>query len=142
MRLTCVRTVASLRKRAPAMSTFEKAARDELQDVEFALGQLTECGRTRGARWRATDELLDHALHDRRRDLCLPCCCRTDRGDELRGWCVLEQEPARARFHRVVDVLVRVERRQHQPRTRTRRDEPPGRLDAVHVGHAYILWGV
>jgi len=60
-----------------------------------------------------------------------------DRGDQLLGRSVFEQEAARARSQRLVDVFVEVERRQDQHRGRALSvsEDPTGRLEPVQVGH-------
>src|SRR6266516_7309609 len=62
-----------------------------------------------------------------------------DAGNELLLRCVLEQEPAGARAQRLVDVLVEVERREHE-HTRPIRpvDDPTCRFDTVELGHAEV----
>ena len=59
-----------------------------------------------------------------------------DRGDQLLRRRVLEQEAAGAGPQRLVDVLVEVERGQHQHARRVagRGEDPPGRLEPVESG--------
>ncbi len=117
------------------------AARDQLQHLELASGQLLEVGRKRADRGgRAPDELLDHAARDRRGQQCVAARDCPDPGDQLLGRDVLEQEAARTHSERVVDVLVHVEGGEHHDLRRgaLRLEEPARRLDAVHLGHAHV----
>jgi hypothetical protein len=62
-----------------------------------------------------------------------------DRRDQLLRRVVLEHEPARAGPERFVDVLVEAERREDQdPRRLVRRQDAPGCLEAVELGHADV----
>ena len=71
---------------------------------------------------RDARELLDHAGRDRRREQRFSSGDGADRGDQLLGRVVLEDEPAGAGRERLVDVLVERERGQDQdPRARRRR---------------------
>ena len=51
---------------------------------------------------------------------------------------VLEEESRRTCSHRLVDVLVEVERGQHEHSCESRVGDQPGGLDAVHGGHADV----
>src|SRR5437867_10100012 len=65
--------------------------------------------------------------------------CSSELGYKLLARHVLEQEPARTRLHRLVDVLVEVEGCQDEhARVASCLGEPPGRLDAVEPGHADV----
>ena len=68
----------------------------------------------RCARRRALDELLDQASGDRRGKERIACRDRPHRLGELSRWRGLEEEAARAGLHRLVDVVVDVERRQDE----------------------------
>ena len=63
---------------------------------------------------RRLDGPLDQALGDARCEQRVACCVDPDRRCELVGARALEPEPARARPQRLVHVVVRIERRQHQ----------------------------
>ena len=84
-------------------------------------------------------ELLDQALGDRGRDQRVAGGDDADRGDELFGEDVFEQEAAGAGAQCVVDVLVEVEGGEHQDRHRMvivglGEDSASG-FEAVDVGH-------
>src|SRR3712207_8898068 len=70
------------------------------------------------------------SLHD-----ALPICFSTgddaDRGEELFGWIVLEDEPAGAGAERLVDVFVEIERRQDRKSTR---------LNSSHANISYAVF--
>jgi hypothetical protein len=86
-------------------------------------------------------ELLDKALGDRRGEQRLALRDDADACGELLGRHVLEQEAARAGSQRLVDVLVEVERREHQhPHGRVAAElgHPPRRLDPVELRHADV----
>ena len=64
---------------------------------------------------------------------------RADGCDQLLGRVVLEDEAAGAGSERFVDVLVEVERREDEdPRRVVGREDPPGRLEPVELGHADV----
>ena len=92
-----------------------QALGDELQDLALALGELAHLPVPAGVGGRRRlDEPLEQAPGHRRGDQRLARRHDADRGDEVRGRHVLEQEPARAGAQRLDDVLVRVERRQDE----------------------------
>ena len=64
MRFTCVLTVPSLRKRRGRDLGVRAAARDLLEDLELALGQLVGLRRAAAGRARAGHELLDQPARD------------------------------------------------------------------------------
>ena len=68
----------------------------------------------------------------------VPAGDRTDRVDELLGVGVLEQEAARPGPQGVEEVVVAVEGREHDDPAEVRRDDRPGRLDAVHHRHLHV----
>ena len=91
-------------------------------------------------RRRALRELADQPAGDARGEQ------RVAGGDDAHGLDqpfgrdVLEQEAARAGAEGVVDVLVEIERREHEHARPARpvARELPGRLDPVHPGHADV----
>ena len=88
---------------------------------------------------RDARELLDHALRDRRREERLAAGDDPDRGEELLGRVVLEDEAACTGAERLVDVLVEVERRQDEdPRRVVGGEDPPRRLEPVELRHADV----
>lgn len=87
----------------------------------------------------AADELGDQAASDRGGQERLAGRDDADRGEEVGGRGVLEQEAARPRAERRVDVGVQVEGREDQDAdVREVGADPPGGLDAVHLGHADV----
>ena len=116
-----------------------QAARDELQDAELALAELGHGNWLRIARRRTPDELVDHPLHDLGRDVDVTARSRAHRGYELGRRCFLEQKPARSGLHRVVDVFVGIECRQHQhPSVCAGGGQSMCRLDPVNLGHPHV----
>jgi hypothetical protein len=115
-------------------------SRDEAEDLELARGQLVEAlGRRR--RGGGAGELLDQPLGDRRRQQRLAGGHDADARRELLGRHVLEQEAAGAGAQRLVDVLVEVERGEHEDagrRVPARGDHLARGLDAVELGHADV----
>ena len=96
--------------------------------------EVVELLRRRGP--RHPGELLDHAPRDRGREKRVAGGDRADRGDQLLGRIVLEDEAAGAGSERLVDVLVEVERREDQdPRAAVGGEDAPGRLEPVELGH-------
>ena len=142
MRATWVLTVVSLTTSSARDLGVGEPARDQLEDLELARGQLVEAGRRLGDRGRDLGELLDQAARDRGRQQRLAARHDADALGELLGRDVLEQEAAGARAQRLVDVLVEVEGGQHDhPHRRVvvaRGDDAAGRLDAVELGHADV----
>jgi hypothetical protein len=106
-------------------------------DSPRAINTSTSSSRGRSGAGRGARELLDQPLGDRGRDQRLAGGEGVDRGDELLGRSVLEQEAARASPQRLVDVLVEVECRQDQHRGRglSVGEDPAGCLEPVQVGH-------
>jgi signal transduction histidine kinase len=92
-----------------------ESARDVAQDVELAGREVRQLLRYAVAWRRAPDELLDEPPRDRRSNERLAAGDDADGVDELVARSALENEAARARLHRLVDVFVLVERRQDEP---------------------------
>jgi hypothetical protein len=116
-------------------------ARDELEDLELARGQLVEALRRLRRRRRRRGELLDQPLRDRRGEQRLALSDDADARRELLRRDVLEQEAAGAGAQRLVDVLVQVECGEHQHPDRRRaveRDDAARRLDPVELRHADV----
>ena len=113
-RPTWVFTVVSETTNSPAISAFERPRAEQAEGLPLALGQRGQSRRS-ADRPSAGDgqERLDHPAGDRGRQQRLSAVHRLDGVDELLGLDVLEQEAAGAGAQRVVDVLVHVERRQH-----------------------------
>ena len=106
-----------------------EAARHQAKDVALARAEIVEL--LRGSRTWDAGELLDHAFRDRRGEERVAGGDRADRGDQLLGRVVLEDEAARACSQRLVDVLVEVERREDQdPRAVVGREDASSRLRA------------
>ncbi len=137
MCVTCVLTVVSLMKSSLPISAFERPRASKRKTSRSrSLSSSSSCRRRRT--WHA-GELLDHASRDRRREERVSVGNRADRGDQLFGRVVLEDEAAGARPQRLVDVFVEVERREDQnPRAVVVRENAPGRLKAVELGHADV----
>jgi hypothetical protein len=84
---------------------------------------------------------VDQAAGDRRRQQRVAARDDPDAGRELLRRHVLEQEPAGARAQRLVDVLVEVERGEHEHargHVAAQRGHLARRLDAVELGHADV----
>jgi hypothetical protein len=108
-------------------------------DAEFPFGETPGRVRGGGAGGRPAAEVLDQPAGDGGGEQGLACGHRAHGAGQLLAARVLEQEAAGAGLQRVVDVLVQVERGQHQdPRPAPGLDEPGCRLKAVHVGHADV----
>src|SRR3954467_412767 len=81
-------------------------------------------------------EAVEQSSRDGRRQQRLAARNHPDGVDELRGLHVLEQEAARTRAQRFIDVLVRVKRGEdHDPRARPRAREPARRLPPAQGRH-------
>jgi hypothetical protein len=118
-----------------------EATREQLQHLELARRQVFELRRRLPHRvGRPADELLDHPPRHGRREQRVAARDRADSRDELLRWDVLEQEAARARLERVVDVLVHVEGRQHHDLRRriSLAEQSPRGFDPVHLRHAHV----
>ena len=89
-------------------------ARDQHQHLPLPRRERVERGRRRHGAGLAGEVRDQPAGHGRRQQR-LPRGDHAYRGHQLVGGGVLEQEPARARPQRGVDVVVHVERRQHRP---------------------------
>ncbi len=84
-------------------------------------------------------ELLDQASGDLRREQRVAVGHDAHRVEEVVGERVLEQEAARPGLERAVDVLVEVEGGEDQdPGVDLALGDRPGRLEAVHLGHADV----
>jgi len=87
-------------------------------------------------------ELLDQPARDRGGEQGVAARHDADPVGQLLGRHVLEQEAARARAQRVVDVLVEVEGREHENGDGVLvialGDDAPRRLEAVDAGHPYV----
>ena len=131
---TWVLTVASPTTRASAISAFDIPAREQLEHLAFALGQLVERARgaaPTGAGSRRADA-VEQLPRDRRGQQRVAGRHDSDGTDQLVGRHVLRDEAARAGAQRLDDVLVEAERRQHQHAVVW---QPLDRLDPVEVGH-------
>src|SRR5262245_13694219 len=111
---------------------------DEPQDLGLARRQLRECvGSARQDRPNACELADEPPSHGRSEQ-------RVTGGDDTYGLeerlrsDVLEQEAARSRAERVVDVLVQVEGGEHDDLRRSRLHDLPRRLDPVEHRHADI----
>ena len=137
--MTWVLTVASLRNSAPAISAFDRPRAIEPEHVELPARELRQRGGNAGVRAWPAHVVGDQPARDLRREQGIARRHDAHRLGELRGRRVLEQEAARARAHRLVDVLVEVERGEHEdPGPRLAGDEPARRLDAVQPRHAHV----
>jgi hypothetical protein len=84
-------------------------------------------------------EVVEQAARDLRRQLSVARRHRADRLDQPRRRGVLEQEAAGSGPDRVVDVLVEIERRQHEDAGGVAPGEQPARrLDAVQSRHPHV----
>ena len=114
-RATWVLTVVSLTTSSLGDLGVRQAARHQLEDLELARGQLVEpLRRARAAPAARAANSLDEAAGDRRGQQRVAAGDDADARGELLGRDVLEQEPAGPGAQRLVDVLVRVEGREHQ----------------------------
>ena len=78
------------------------------------MGEPAERDRERRVRAWLAGEVRDQAPGHRRGEQGLPGCHHADGGYQFRGGSVLEQETARAGPQRRVDVVVEVERGEHE----------------------------
>ena len=114
-----------------------EAGRDQAQDLELARRQLVERRRRVGA--GDARELLDHAFRDSGGEEGVAGGDGADRGEQLLGWLVLEDEPAGTGPQRLVDVFVEIERRQDEdPRRAVGREDAPRCLEPVELRHADV----
>jgi hypothetical protein len=117
-----------------------QALSQQLQDVSLARGQLLQLHVAIGL--GGDDEALDQTPGDRGRQEGVARVGCPDRVDQVLGGNRLEQESRGAGAERVVDVLVHVERRQHQhPADRGGGGDPSSCFDPVHLGHADVDQG-
>jgi hypothetical protein len=88
---------------------------------------------------RQARELADDPLRHRGREERLAGGDGANRRQQLFRRVVLEDEAARARLQRLVDVLVEVEGRKHEdPRRRVGVENPPRRLEPVELRHPNV----
>ena len=113
--------------------------RDQPQHVQLALGQVGELVRERRPAHRLLGrrEALHQPAGDRRLDQRVAAGRGPHRGDQPGGGRVLEQEAARPRLDRAVDVLVEVEGGQHDDPRRVvaSAQDLLGRREPVELGH-------
>jgi hypothetical protein len=122
--LTCVFTVAPLNTSSAAISALESPRATSVRTSRSRGVSSASCG----------GGMLGGAV----RANCSMSRDDVDRGDQLLGRHVLEQEAACARAQRLVDVLVEVERRQHEHGDRIAvrfGEDPAGRLQPVEPRH-------
>ena len=88
----------------------------------------------------AACETLDQAAREHRRDQGVAMRRGPDAEQELFRTRVLQQETSGTGAQRVENVLTDVEGSEHHHpgRVRAERDDPPGRLEAIHPGHPDI----
>jgi hypothetical protein len=120
-----------------------QALRDEDQHLRLPLGQIAVRRLLRGRHQAGClgqlRELRDQPLGDGGGQQRLAGRHHPYPVGELTCRGVLEEEAGGARPQRLVHVLVEVERGEHQHlRRAVRGDDLPGRLDAVHLGHADV----
>ena len=113
IRLTWVFAVSGLITSRPAISALREALGDQADDLALALGQRGELGRwLRGSR-RAANSAISRRVtvgaSSASPAATSRMACRRSAGASI-----LEQEAARPRAQRTVDVLVEVERREHE----------------------------
>ena len=134
---TWVFTVVSLRKSFSASSAFERPLASSVR-ISFSRSVSSSSVRP-CVRRRLLSEPRDETLGRGRAEERVPGRDDADRVHQLRRLDVLEEEAARAGADGGVDVLVEIERRQHEDaRARPALDELPCRLDAVEVRHAHV----
>ena len=131
--------VGSASTRRSAISAVRQPFRNELEDLELSLRQLTQdlAGPIRGR--GEPRKTVEQPTRDGRGDQRVAGGDDADGGDEVGRRDVLEQEPARTGAKRVHDVLIRVERREHEDaraaRLGIRACELSRRLHPVHDRH-------
>ena len=128
-----------LREHEPrsAISALERPLGHLQQHLALAVGEPVQPGiRPRAAgRGSSAGERVEQPRVTLGATTASPAATARIAGQQLLRRHVLEQEPARAGPQRRVDVLVEVERGQHEhPRGRAGGDDPPGRLDPVQPG--------
>ena len=138
-------TVASPTTSASAISAFGHPARQQLEHLALALGQLGERRRPVADRCgQAPRDPVEQLAGDGRGQQRIAGGDHADRADELLGRDVLGDEAAGAGAQRLDDVLVETERRQHQHAVvraaagspRSRRGSASGRPSARRPGGA------
>ena len=112
-RETWVRTVSGLTTSASAISWLDRPVATQRDDLALALGELGQPRVRRVAGRRPDAELLDHPPGDARREQRAAVGHDPDRVEQRGRLGVLEQEAAGAVPQRLEDVLVELERRQH-----------------------------
>ena len=136
--------MVSLTTSSAAISAFDRPRATSLKTSSSrAVSSSSPLGGSAGD-GRVVGELGDQPPGDGRGQQRVARGDDADAGGQLLGRDVLEQEAAGARPQRLVDVLVEVEGREHEDadatvgrRVAAARD-PPGRLDAVELGHADV----
>ncbi len=106
----------------------------------FAVGQALELFAVFVGGW-SCDEFADQATGDRWCDQRIARCDDADGVEELVGCGVFEQEPRRAGSQRRVNVLVEVERGEHEDPCRVEvvvGGDQFGGCDPVEVGHPHV----
>ena len=91
------------------------------------------------SRVRDANELVDHALGDRRRQQRVAAGDDTDRVEELLGRIVLQDEAAGAGAERLVHVFVEIERGQDEDTCRVIGGKnAPRRFEPIQLGHTNV----
>jgi hypothetical protein len=111
---TWVLAVASLMTRSPAIWALDKPLGEEDEHFELSWCERAERHGRRRRSGCPPCELGDDLARDGRREQDVAGGDDADGGDELAGWCVLEQEAASAGLERLVDVFVEVERAEYE----------------------------
>jgi hypothetical protein len=139
MCVTCVRTVASLTNSRAAISALARPRAINVSTSSSRSVSSSSSGCRTCAGRRSTDEVLDETPEERGREKRVARRNRPHRADELIARRVFEQESGGSGPHRLVDVLVEVERRQHQhARPIPVAKQPPRRLDSIDARHADV----
>jgi hypothetical protein len=102
------------------------------QDFPLPRGEVVQLGWCGAPAHVALDQAAGHARRQER----VAAGDHTDRVDQIGRIDVLEQEAAGATLHRLVDVLVEIERRQDQdPRSVVGGEDATGRFEPIELGH-------
>ena len=138
IRATCVFAVDSPTTSRSAISPLDRPWATSRRTSISRGVRSVESGGDTGPGGRPPHELLDESTGDRGGEQRVALGHVPDGGGQLGRPDGLEQEPAGAGPHRLVDVLVHVEGGQDEDPGGAGGDQPPGRLDPVQLGHPNV----